>query len=276
MFEDFPSDEEIDGFIEENETYYFESNYNFLKAIKGLRPSMAHGLLAPAGAGKSTLTRTIISETSQKHKIGVLLSEEKHIQYSSALKIQKENYNKANIKLMRESVVCNNFKTKEEQIDYIVQTCILSDVKVLFWDNITTGKILGDSVLPSKVAELFERLKDKLGENKIALFYVAHTRKDIKAEHREQFTGEDMRGSNQIFMQSEYFFTLQTKTVQCKDPKDGQVKDKPLTFVSIYKSRFHNPEYKFYILTYKNRKYVSDQGVAYSIIKEIFSSKTKG
>lgn len=263
MFEDIPKKEKIKQFVLDNQNTYFPSEFGFLKAINGIRPGMTHGLLAPASMGKSTLTRSIIAHTSQAAKCGIFLSEEKATEYIAGFYAQGENAKMENIVTLRESDLCKNFPTKDEQIEALVSYCLMGDVKVLFWDNITTGKILGDSVRPNEMARLFEKLKDLMSENGIALFYVAHTGSTIRAETNVMIQGEDIRGSRQIYMQTEYFFTLQVKTVD----------DIKVSFVNISKCRFHQPQFRFYALKFSNNKYISDQGVAYSHIQKLFEKK---
>ncbi|MDU9711638.1 hypothetical protein RGC52_08020, partial [Helicobacter pylori] len=81
-----------------------------------------------------------------------------------------------------EGDIATMYPSKEEQLDAIVSFAIENDIRVLFWDNITTGSILGDSVHPSQMAALLDRLKKNLFLNKIALFFIAHTNKTVKTE----------------------------------------------------------------------------------------------
>lgn len=259
MFKELPKDEVLQELEKESSKMFYVSTFGFLKASNGIRPGLVHGLLAPASMGKSTLTRTIIAQTTESAKVAVLLSEESAEEYAFGFRRQKEVVDKDNILFLRESDV-NIFQSKREVLEAIVNLCVSHDVKVLFWDNITTGKILGDSVRPDQMSDLFEFLKDKLREAKIALFYVAHTNKTIKAEQSTPIQGEDIRGSAQIFNQSDYFFILQSKTKN----------NERITYVKIAKHRFHSPKFIYYVLDYQNNKYTRDIGVSYDKIMTIF------
>lgn len=262
MFRELPDDDILLELEQEANKMFYATLFGFLKAINGIRPALVHGLLAPASMGKSTLTRSIIAQTTESCKVAVLLSEESAEEYAFGFKRQKESVDRDNIVFLRESELVG-FGTKKEILESIVNLCISADVKVLFWDNITTGKILGDSVRPEQMADLFEFLKSKLRENRIALFYVAHTNKTVKAEQSIPIQGEDIRGSAQIFNQSDYFFILQSKTKN----------NERISYVKIAKHRFHSPKFTYYVLDYQNNKYTRDIGVSYDKIMSIFEKE---
>lgn len=265
MFKSSPKLSDIESLRESAGKMHFQSRYRFLQATNGIRPGCIHGLLAPTSMGKSTLVRSIIADTSELCRVGVILSEESPLEYSSGFIGQKENINWDNVKYAIESEIVSVFKSKEEQIEAIVSFAIENDLVVLFWDNITTGSILGDSVRPEKMAMLLDLLKKRLLENNIALFFVAHTNKTVKTEQNHQFQGEDVRGSAQYYMKSDYFYTLQTKTKN----------DEKVTFLKIAKHRFHQVKNEYYILEFLVSRYSRDIGVQYSKIQEIFEKEVK-
>ncbi|MBP9837029.1 MAG: hypothetical protein KBC78_04330 [Candidatus Pacebacteria bacterium] len=265
MFELPPDLAEIRLHEQAGRVMHFGSRYRFLQAINGLRPGCIHGLLAPSSMGKSTLLRSIISDTSEIKKVGVILSEETDIEYSSGFERQGEPICWENLLYASESKIVSMYDTKEEQLDAIISFAIENDIKVLFWDNITTGGILGDTVMPNQMAVLLDRLKKNLFLNQIALMFIAHTNKSVKTEQSFQFQGEDVRGSAQYYLKSDYFFTLQTKTKE----------DKKITFVKIAKHRFHQPKDIYYVLPFEVNRYVKDTPVKYSLIQEIFEKEKK-
>lgn len=245
---------------------HFASRYRFLQAINGLRPGCIHGLLAPTSMGKSTLARSIITDCSEHKKVGIVLSEETPLEYSSGFQRQEEPVNWDNLKFVNETEIVSMYQTKEEQIDAIISFAIEQDIKIIFWDNITTGTILGDSVRPNQMATLLDRLKKNLFLNGIALFFIAHTNKGVKTEQGHEFQGEDVRGSAQYFMKSDYFYTLQTKT------KD----DVKFTFVKIAKHRFHDvKDMYYYYLSFKNGRYVKDEPKLRSWVQQLFEKEKK-
>ncbi len=265
MFETAPEKEEIEYHKSQQSVMFFASRFKFLQSSFGLRPGCLHGLLAPSSMGKSTLARSIIADTSEHARIGVILSEETPLEYSSGFSSQMEPVNWDNLKYASESDISLSYPTKEEQIDAIVSFAIENELRVLFWDNITTGSILGDSVRPNQMAILLDRLKKALFSNKIALFFIAHTNKTVKTEQNFQFQGEDVRGSAQYYMKSDYFYTLQTKTKN----------DEKITFVKIAKHRFHQPKLEYYVLDFVVNRYARDIGVKFSKIQEIFEKEKK-
>lgn len=265
MFESAPDLEEVKQLQEKHKKLIYPSRYRFLQAVNGIRPGCMHGLLAPASMGKSTLIRSIISDTTEIDKVGLILSEEKFTEYAGGFIAQNEPVNWQNLKMIRESQIVEAFESKEDQIKAIVSFAMEADIKVLFWDNITTGTILGDSVSPSKMAGLLELLKHELFTHDIALFFIAHTGKGVKTEQGTMFQGEDVRGSNQYYMKADYFFNLQTKTKN----------DEKISFVSITKHRFHQPKNKYYVLEFVANKYTRDVPAPLSKILEIFEKDKK-
>jgi hypothetical protein len=190
---------------------------------------------------------------------------EKFTVYAGGFISQGEAFIWDNVKMIRESTVVDLFPTKEQQINAIVSMALEADLKVLFWDNITTGTILGDSVKPDLMAKLIELLKHELFVNDIALVFIAHTGKGVKTEQGHLFQGEDVRGSNQYYMKSDYFFNLQSKTKN----------DEKITFINITKSRFHQPKHKYFVLEFIVNKYTRDAGVTHTKIQEIFEKEKK-
>lgn len=265
MFELPPDLAEIRLHEQAGRVMHFGTRYRFLQAINGLRPGCIHGLLAPSSMGKSTLIRSIIADTSEIKKVGIILSEETPLEYSSGFERQGEPICWENVKYASESNIVSMYDTKEEQLDAIVSFAIENDIKALFWDNVTTGGILGDTVKPNQMAVLLDRLKKNLVLNQIALMFIAHTNKSVKTEQNFQFQGEDVRGSAQYFIRSDYFFTLQTKTKN----------DEKITFIKIAKNRFHQPKEAYYVLEFVTNKYTRDLPVKYSKIQEIFEKEKK-
>lgn len=265
MFESAPELDEVKELHEKHKKLIYPSRFRFLQSVNGIRPGCMHGLLAPASMGKSTLVRSIIADTTEICKVGLILSEEKFTEYAGGFIAQNEPVNWDNLKMIRETTVTAEFESKEQQIEAIVSLAMEADIKVLFWDNITTGTILGDSVAPSKMAGLIEKLKHELFINDIALVFIAHTGKGVKTEQGFMFQGEDVRGSNQYYMKADYFFNLQTKTKN----------DEKITFINITKHRFHQPKNKYYVLEFIVNKYTRDAPVPHSKIMEIFEKDKK-
>lgn len=265
MFSSAPEIEIIKTHHRRSAKLFYPSAFAFLRSINGLRPGCLHGLLAPSSAGKSTLCRSIIAQTTETAKTGVILSEEKALEYASGFYAQCESVTWDNLRFIRESDIVELYPTKEEQIKAIVSFAIEHDIKVLVWDNITTGIILGDSVRPAEMAKLLEVLKHELFVADIAMLFVAHTNKNVKAEQSTPFQGEDIRGSNQYFMKADYFFNLQIKT-------KNNIR---AAFVKISKHRFHQPESIYYMLKFKGNRYIKDECVSYDDIMNLFQKDEK-
>ena len=265
MFESPPEMEEIKKQNDKHKKMFYGSRFKFLQAINGIRPGCIHGLLAPTSMGKSTLLRSIIADTTESCRVGLILSEEKFVEYSAGFVAQKEAVDWGNVKMLRESTIVEEFGSKEEQIKNIISFAVESDLKVLFWDNITTGTILGDSVRPNEMARLLEILKHELFTYDIALVFVAHTNKTVKTEQSTLFQGEDVRGSNQYYMKADYFFNLQVKTKN----------NEKIAFVNITKVRFHQPKDRYFVLEFIVNKYTRDIPVKFEIIQGIFEKEVK-
>ena len=99
--------------------------------------------------------------------------------------------------------------TMNDFYQYFEMKIIESNCDAIFIDNITTSKLYASGLRPAgqeKSAKVLNSIAKKL--NKV-IFYVAHTRKEITDNYHKLITNEDIRGSAQIAIESEYFYILQ-------------------------------------------------------------------
>jgi len=125
---------------EETSHVYIDSDFNFLKCHKGLRPGQMHVLIGTSGSGKSTVVRKIILDSAKEHKVLLWLSEESRQDFIAAL---SKNFPKPdvakNIKIISEFDVCKNHNASHEQIFTEYEKCVKAiNPSVVFFDNITT------------------------------------------------------------------------------------------------------------------------------------------
>jgi hypothetical protein len=102
-------------------------------------------------------------------------------------------------------------------------------------------------------------------KNDLCIFYVAHTRKEVTDNMGRLIEGEDARGSNQLFQQSQYFFILQNIAIN----------NELFPILRIRKHRFHEITKRFFLLGYKDGAYRFDRTIEFERIAEIFKERNQ-
>lgn len=249
MFEEIPCDDTLQNRVNQNKRLFVPTRFNFLKEIVGLRPDGIHGLLATTGAGKSTLTRSIIADCSEDVKLLLLLSEETPQTYFAGFKKQGETIRRENIVVLLEKTITEASMLAEERFKFLFEMILQSECAFVFWDNVTASRLFGDSLHISKRGEYFLKLIDFLKAHNIGLFYIIHTDKTISKNQVNIYSGNNARGSDAIRMSTEYFFIMQ----------GWSIKNKLFNFITIEKHREHTVKNKHFLLIYKNETYSTDK-----------------
>ena len=256
------SKSEVKKFKEEVAKQYAESRFKFLNVHMGLRPGMAHGLLGTPGSGKSTLVKSLMSDTAEKMKVLAYLSEETIVQYQ--LKLEQLGCKMDNVLFIQEK----DFKTIgfEGSLDklllYLFEEIAAAGVGAFFFDNLTTSKIY-EALKPAQQGYFFTRIQTFCEENGIIFVYVAHTKQGISDNHRSFIEGEDMRGSAYPFTQSPYFYIFQRFSIGTK----------VYAFVRVRKRRFHEIEQETYLLNFKEGVYVDDVPLEFEKLNNFFKQR---
>ena len=204
------SQEEIDDSIRSHCKIYYPSRFDFLKEVNGIRPCSMMGLLGTPGSGKSTLLKSIIADTAEYAKVLVYLTEEEPKDYQILLNVLKTNLD--NVVFLSEKKLFHTGMTIEQMKLYFQESILASGARVVFFDNITTSAIYESLNVrgQGEMVSFFAQIAEK---NDICIFYVAHTTKNATDNMGKLIEGEDVRGSNQLFQQSQYFFILQNISV---------------------------------------------------------------
>lgn len=268
-FECAATDEELEKIKESLEKEVYKSSFFFLKETRGLRPGFLTGLLGTTGCGKSTLVKSIIAEVTAQEKTLVILSEEDPAFYSQVL-VKCNGFTKENIFFLAEKSFdksairqCkNNAQLAFEKYKRLI---IQSSCKVIFFDNLSTSQVYVN--LNEQEQGFFAGfLSDFAEENGLVIFFVAHTGKQISDYINRLITGDDIRGSNQLFMKSSYFYIMQRFCIN-------------QNYFSFIRIRKHRGEvksmHKDYALVYREGMYVRDSRIDHDDIAEMFTQRNR-
>ena len=201
--------EELKLWIEQNDTKFFETVFNFIDTHRGWRKGKLHTILGTASAGKSTLVRSVtadfIANTRNKQDIGIILSEETEIDFLTEFyrsKIEKLN----RIHTFQE--LEQNFKTVNEYFNRLKIWIKQHDIKCLIYDNLTTSFAYMDRNA-NEQALVAKFLKQLAMELDIPVIAICHTGANVKENQKELITMNDIRGSKTIVNLSEFFYIMQ-------------------------------------------------------------------
>lgn len=192
--------------------YKFKSNFNFLKAHKGFTNGELHLLIAPKGAGKSSLMRSIVFEIARYSKVMVYLSEETRESYLSPV---NEAYELATAGkgadkfLSNINCICEmdlSISDKRDDVFFLKlrEELIRTQSEILIFDNFTTSWMSGQVGKEKTYVEILKKQCIKLS---IPYLLVAHTAKNANIKNG-YFTGDDVRGNHAIANIASYIYTI--------------------------------------------------------------------
>lgn len=233
--------DDFDSIEKKKTEIIFNSRLGFLKATNGLRPGELHTLLAPAGSGKSTLIKTIVSECIlNRVKVYTQLSEE-------PVDLYKHGIAKTFYKISKNRTTADEFLTfstydslltwhvdllnVNDFFEYIQLRITNYSPKVFIFDNYTTSFL--SSLTPEKQESVIMRFKKLADQTGVALIIVCHTAKGV-ANTGKILSGEDVRGNSSLTNVGSYNYVLQsffdTSSVR--------------SFLIIDKARYHSAAQK--------------------------------
>ncbi len=192
----------------ENEKFFFEpTRFDFLRAHKGFRPGKMHMLLAPISVGKSSLTRSILCDISQKHRVLYLSTEETEKDFRIQCAYLKSTPNFENITWRDEddflSAIGRSSDLISAYINKLDWALVESRAEILFFDNVTVSKAHREI----KLAEDFAcALRVLMVKRNIPFFVVGHTSTGIK--ENMMFESGDMRGVRTLAIKAEYLYCM--------------------------------------------------------------------
>ena len=260
------SKEDLEQFRRHNLKIYFPSTFEFLNAHMGIRPGCFHGLLGTMGSGKSTLVKAIVMQTVEVCNAGILLTEEKPPMYQ--LEMSSNICDDAlmeNIVFLDDKNIAKITTGIEAYVHYLELCITENNLKVLFVDNITTSSFYGEHVPFSQQIKAINLLQEMMIRTSVPIFYVAHTKKEVTDNLPRLMTPEDIRGSNMLPMQSEYFYTMQK----------FEGKERQYNVIKICKKRFHKNASGFYQLVYDDGRYTKDIKVPFESVNNIFKERDR-
>jgi ABC-type thiamine transport system ATPase subunit len=253
---------EIDAAIIQHEKQHYPTRFNFLKEIRGIRPATMMGLLGTPGSGKSTLTKSIVADTAEYTKVLIYLTEEDPRDYQILLNVL--NTKLENVVFLHEKNLFFQGMTLEQQKMYFEEAVVASGANVIFFDNVTTSALY-ESLNVRGQGDMVHFFRSLCERKQLTMFYVAHTKKDVTDNQGSLIEGEDVRGSNQLFQQSQYFFILQNISVN----------NDMFPMLRIRKHRFHEVKKKFFLLGFESSAYRFDRAIDFEYIADIFKQRNQ-
>jgi len=224
--------------------YEFKSDLKVFADHNGFRRGELHTIIGTKGSGKSTWSKTILSELAYQEK-GVLLyvSEERKNKYLSSLNnfFAFSKFSEASIKNYLENIVVlgeldSKISKEEELFSEMRMLIVEAKLDILIFDNFTTSFL---SELPindqSRILRRFKFLADDLNIPVVLFFHTG------KLKNTSGLDGDNVRGSATAINIGSYNYVI-------AQHKDGvQLRN----FIFTEKARYHNKANKnMYEITY--------------------------
>lgn len=267
------TDAELDWLVEDNQNLYYPTEFSFLAQHNGFRPGKMHLFLATAGAGKSTLGRTLLidvlnSGTIERDHTNVLiwLTEEKRTEFLAEFHRTKFFKNRKDLK--KRIFIDSEFEQKQTDTFYLLkrmeQLITKNDIKFIFMDNITTSRLyMGKR--PDEQETIALELKRMASARGCPIVIFAHTNAEINNNIRRMINPNDIRGSKGIVNFSEFLYIMQT----------FHAGERRYTTIYLEKHRGHVINNRFFKMIYNpdRRAFDRDQPLDFESFKQIFKSK---
>jgi hypothetical protein len=258
------SKEEINKLEEGLDVVYFKSRFNLFRIHKNFRPSCIHGIIGTQHSGKSTFAKTIICDIAKEKKILVWLSEETRGEYQVGInRINGGECN--NIVFFEEKFLDYSlFKFHSEFLDFFERTILEANVDIILIDNITSSRLYSDDIRPSGQNETASRICAFAKKTNVSVIYLGHTKKDVTDNYHKIIRGEDIRGSAQIVIRSEYLYVLQKFTHETEWA----------IIVKLEKCRHHDKKgQSYFLLDYGEGIYYRDNLISFEKFNLIYKNR---
>jgi len=215
-----------------------------------------------SNCGKSTLLKCIIAETASTIKILIWLSEETVLEYQKLLNDIDKSMIK-NIVFVEERSVPEDTKNDQDLfLQYFEQMVVDSGCCVVFIDNVTTSVLYNSRFGffgQNKTADFLSNFVKRV----CSIFYISHTGQQVTDNYNKIVTPEDMRGSKELALVTEYFYIIQKFT------SNGGV----YTILRNAKYRHHREAAGYFNLVFEKGYYIGDGYVPFEMINYIFKSR---
>lgn len=259
FFDEAPSQEKIELEDKLSRVTFWDSRFAFLNAHHGIRPSRVSYLLGTTGTGKTTLFKSVISDSTKEHEAAVISTEENALRYLPEIEKLGVKGCLKNVKFVFEKSISEEITGNQDSyLSWIENMIVSSGVKIVFFDNLTTsaiysGGVRGQERAVSKISEMAQRLE-------VAFFIALHTRKDITDNMSRMITGEDVRGSAKSFIEADFFYVFQRWAIG----------EKFFPFIQTVKHRGYSKLNKSHLLLFHNGAYIKDSAVDFKEINKTF------
>jgi energy-coupling factor transporter ATP-binding protein EcfA2 len=247
----------------------FFSAHGLLNEHNGWRDSKLHLFIGPTGAGKSTLTRSLLLDclvgTNNKFIAGLWLSEETTSEFITEINHVKIPDHIGD-RVVVESEQEMEFKTCNNWLLSLKSFIEKNNLDILFLDNITTSIFYNDA--DSKEQARIARALKKLAQiMDIPIVILAHTSAEITETYPRMINLENIRGSKNLTNMVEFAYIIQPFF------HHGEKH----VFIRIAKHRgqdVQNRIFKFYY--YCNQKiYGKSEPKPFDQFKELFNKREK-
>lgn len=243
----------------------FSSSFGFLNSHNGLRRGCMHLLVAGTGAGKSTLTRSLIRDflfnKENRFTLALWLSEETVREYKTLFSLNSPSH----------EVLLNSVAYSELDSGHCSELAFFEWLNthrpgVLIFDNITTSKFYMDK-RPQEQAVFATKLKSILKSNNTAGVIIAHADSQQTAQRGGLLDLNNIRGSKTICNLTEFAYVFQTFTSGSKK----------LTTIRTVKNRSQQVIHDLYALNYNPllMAYENDTPLEFKKFKDAYDARNK-
>jgi len=263
MLKSAVSEFEIDVHKSEKKKTFVKSRYEFLSAHNGLRPGCLHGVISSTGSGKSTLVKCIAAEAAVQQTVLIWLSEETVKEYQELINFLDKSVLQ-NILFVEENEIDESYKNSQSDFfEYFEQMVEESGASLVIIDNVTTSAFYNQRYGITGQNKTAEYLRNFTKRKGTAILYVAHTQSNISDNYGKVINAEDIRGSKELPLNTEYLYIIQKFTQN----------DKQYNVLRVAKYRHHEEAAGWFALKFSNRSYIGDSRVPFSLVNKIFKSR---
>jgi hypothetical protein len=265
-FDNAPSLEEVIRADKLSRVELWPSRFGFLKAHYGVRPGRVSYLLGTTGTGKTSLFKSVISDSLAVASAVVLSTEENALRYMPDIDKAGKRGLLDRVNFVYEKNISPLItKSQKNYLAWIEDMLVSSGVKIMFFDNLTTsalyagsGGVAGQEDAVNKLSEMAQRLD-------VAIFIAMHTRKEITDNMGRMISGEDVRGTAQSFISADFFYVFQRWAIG----------EKFFPFIQTVKHRGYSTLNKSHLLEFSNGVYTSDSATDFEKINAIFNMRNQ-